>query len=61
MNEDRIITLQKEITEDLWAIRGYLYNTISEIEGKIRKLEKIMEKEVNQNVKNNTVQQEVEN
>jgi len=41
--EDRLITLQKEIVEDLWAIRGYLYITITEIEQKIKKLEKMME------------------
>lgn len=38
--EDSIKTLQKEIVEDLWTIRGYLYNTISELEKKIKLLEK---------------------
>jgi len=41
--ENRIITLQKEISEDLWVIRQYLYLQISEIEKKIKKLENMVE------------------
>jgi len=37
--EDRIITLQKEIIEDLWVIRGILYQQLTDIEKKIKKLE----------------------
>jgi len=42
---DKIIELQKEITEDLWQIRFNLYNQIKEIEKKIEKLKKIGEDE----------------
>lgn len=40
--EDKVITLQKEIVERLWVIRADLYKDISEIEIKIKKLEKIV-------------------
>jgi len=42
--EDRLITLQKEITSDLWALRGFLYIQTTNIEKKIKRLEQMMEK-----------------
>jgi len=39
--EDRVITLQKEIVEEMWHLRAILYSQISEIEKKIKKLEKM--------------------